>query len=134
MLGKFIHSQAGSASFLTGADPSTSGHSSTVIGRAPPANLKKVDYYPAVDLLYLVLDTRMLDCWRLQFKGSDGVTPCVDIFKHFADLTAAKSIPGIEELEKIAQHLHRTYTSTRAIYEALDDGRQGYSVLNLLIH
>ncbi|KAF6759280.1 hypothetical protein DFP72DRAFT_961391 [Ephemerocybe angulata] len=103
------------------ADPSTLGHSSTVIGRAPQANLKKVDYYPAVDLLYLVLDTRMLDCWRLQFKESDGVTPCVDIFKHFADLAAAKSVPGIEELEKIAQHLHRTYTSTRAIYEALDD-------------
>ncbi|KAF5341893.1 hypothetical protein D9611_001134 [Ephemerocybe angulata] len=103
------------------SDPSTLGHSATVIGRPAPANLKKVDYYPSVDLLYLVLDTRMLDCWRLQFKGSDGINPCDEIFGHFADLAASGTLPGIEELEKTAAHLHRTYTSTRAIYEALDD-------------
>ena len=45
-------------------DPSTLGHSAAQIGRATPPNLKKVDYYLAVELMYLVLRVRMLDCWR----------------------------------------------------------------------
>lgn len=45
-------------------DPSTLGHSAALIGRRAPADLKKVDYYPSVELMYLVLDVRMLDCWR----------------------------------------------------------------------
>jgi Family of unknown function (DUF6589) len=45
-------------------DPSTLGHSAAVIGRSAPPNLKKVDYYPGVELMNLVLDVRMLDCWR----------------------------------------------------------------------
>ncbi|KAJ3964466.1 hypothetical protein EV361DRAFT_812102 [Lentinula raphanica] len=45
-------------------DPSTLGHSSRKIGRDDPSNLKKIDYYPGVQLAYLVLDARMLDCWR----------------------------------------------------------------------
>jgi hypothetical protein len=44
-------------------NPATLGHSAKKIGRAPPANLKKVDYYPSVQLLNLVHDMRMLDCW-----------------------------------------------------------------------
>ncbi|KAJ3837667.1 hypothetical protein F5878DRAFT_642577, partial [Lentinula raphanica] len=44
-------------------DPSTFGHSSRKIGREDPSNLKKIDYYPGIQLAYLVLDTRMLDCW-----------------------------------------------------------------------
>ncbi|KAF8159987.1 hypothetical protein B0H34DRAFT_674255 [Crassisporium funariophilum] len=89
-------------------DPSMLGHSATVIGRPPQANLKKVNYYPAVDLI-------------LQFRASDAVTPCNDIFKHFADLAASDSLPEIEELKKLAHSLHCTYTYTRAIYKALDD-------------
>lgn len=45
-------------------DVSTLGHSATVINRKKPSNLKKVDYYPHSELAYLVLDCRMLDCWR----------------------------------------------------------------------
>ena len=45
-------------------DPSTLGHSAAKIGRKKPANLKKVDFYTSTDLAYLVLDARMLDCWR----------------------------------------------------------------------
>jgi hypothetical protein len=44
-------------------NPATLGHSAKKIGRAPPANLKKVDYYPSAQLLGLVHDMRMLDCW-----------------------------------------------------------------------
>jgi hypothetical protein len=44
-------------------NPATLGYSAKKIGRAPPANLKKVDYYPSVQLLTLVHDMRMLDCW-----------------------------------------------------------------------
>jgi hypothetical protein len=44
-------------------DPSTLGHSAGKIARDTPSNLKKVDYYPACDLVYLVLDVRILDCW-----------------------------------------------------------------------
>ncbi|KAJ6608810.1 hypothetical protein B0H10DRAFT_1653230, partial [Mycena sp. CBHHK59/15] len=44
-------------------NPATLGNSAKKIGRPAPANLKKVDYYPAADLLALVHDIRMLDCW-----------------------------------------------------------------------
>lgn len=49
---------------LLSKDPSTLGHSANKIGRTAPPNLKKVDYYLSVQLAYLVLDVRMLDCWR----------------------------------------------------------------------
>ena len=49
---------------ITSSDPSTLGHSAAVIGRPSPPNLKKVDYYPSAEFLFLVLDVRMLDCWR----------------------------------------------------------------------
>lgn len=45
-------------------DPSTLGHSAAQLGRSAPTNLKKVDYYPAAELMYLVTEVRMLDCWR----------------------------------------------------------------------
>lgn len=48
-------------------DPSMLGHSARKIGRQTPSNLKKVDYYPSARLENLVLDVRMLDCWRYVF-------------------------------------------------------------------
>lgn len=51
------------ADLLT-SDPSKLGHSAAKIGQKAPTDLKKVDYYPATYLSYLVLDVRMLDCWR----------------------------------------------------------------------
>jgi hypothetical protein len=49
---------------LRSEDPSTLGHSAAQVNRPAPPNLKKVDYYPAAEFLYLVLDVRILDCWR----------------------------------------------------------------------
>jgi hypothetical protein len=45
-------------------DPATLGHSAAKIGRKKPTNLKKVDFYTSTDLAYLVLDVRIIDCWR----------------------------------------------------------------------
>ncbi|KAJ3793040.1 hypothetical protein GGU11DRAFT_854030 [Lentinula aff. detonsa] len=93
-------------------DPSTLGHSSRKIGRDDPSNLKKVDYYPGAQLAYLVLDVRMLDCWRLVFD-----TP--DIFKYFQTLQSKNQIPPIEEFEKTARKLFRSYSSTRGMYNSI---------------
>jgi hypothetical protein len=49
---------------LSSDDPGTLRNSAAEIGRKEPANLSKVDYYPYMQLAYLVLDVRMLDCWR----------------------------------------------------------------------
>ncbi len=49
---------------LRSEDPSTLGHSADKIRRPTPANLKKVDFQSGCELVYLVLDARMLDCWR----------------------------------------------------------------------
>ena len=51
----------------TNGDPSSLGHSATKVGQKKPINLKKVDYYPAAYMAFLVLDVRMLDCWRCVF-------------------------------------------------------------------
>lgn len=45
-------------------DPSTLGHNMAKINQKPVTNVKKVDYYPAAYSAYLILDCRMLDCWR----------------------------------------------------------------------
>ncbi|KAJ7691191.1 hypothetical protein B0H17DRAFT_1133962 [Mycena rosella] len=46
-------------------NPASLGHSAGKIGRAAPSNMKKVEFYPGSQLVHLVLDARMLDCWRL---------------------------------------------------------------------
>lgn len=45
-------------------DYSTLGHSASKIGVQKPSKLDKVDYYKGRYLLNLVLDARMMDCWR----------------------------------------------------------------------
>ncbi|KAJ6576224.1 hypothetical protein B0H10DRAFT_2235678 [Mycena sp. CBHHK59/15] len=90
------------------------------IGRPAPVNLKKVDYYPAADLLALVHDIRMLDCWRVYFK-------CDDIHAYFKSLSDSKQLPSFEALEEIARQLFDTYTSTVAETEAAYDARDGSS-------
>jgi hypothetical protein len=45
-------------------DPSTIGKCSNEMGRKPPSNLKKVDYYPAMHTAGIILDALMLDGWR----------------------------------------------------------------------
>ncbi|KAJ7582025.1 hypothetical protein C8J56DRAFT_793016, partial [Mycena floridula] len=74
-------------------DPSTMSHSARKIGRDVPPNLKKVDYYPSIDLGYLILDVRILD--------------------------SAKKLPPIEELESKARELFRAYSTNRGYHQAL---------------
>ncbi|KAJ3550128.1 hypothetical protein NMY22_g624 [Coprinellus aureogranulatus] len=95
-------------------DPSTLGHSAAQIGRATPPNLKKVDYYVAVELMNLILRVRILDCWRNHFG-------CGDIFEHFKKQKIEGKLPEVEDIEAAARKLHRAFSSTKAIYEALDD-------------
>ncbi|KAJ7201497.1 hypothetical protein B0H12DRAFT_1036342 [Mycena haematopus] len=94
----------------------TLGHSAKKIGRAPPANLKKVDYYPSAQLLNLVHDMRMLDCWAIHF----GTT---DIFEYFAALGRLDKLPSFEDLEIAAKRLFETYVGSAARYQAGMDAR-----------
>ncbi|KAF8172930.1 hypothetical protein K438DRAFT_1772364 [Mycena galopus ATCC 62051] len=95
-------------------NPASLGHSASKIGRAPPPNLKKIDFYPGSQLLYLVLDARMLDCWRL-LLGTE------DIFTHFDELAKMKRLPAFEDLVATARSLHRTYSTARARDHAIID-------------
>ncbi|KAF9522129.1 hypothetical protein CPB83DRAFT_840712 [Crepidotus variabilis] len=88
-------------------DPSRLGHSAEKIGRKQPSNQKKVDFYPNCDLAFLVLDARLLDCWRLLYQKGD-------LFKHFDNLASQKDLPSFETLEILARKLYRSYTSIRA--------------------
>jgi hypothetical protein len=57
---------------LTSDDSSSLGHSTNKIKQKAPSNLKKMDYYPYSQLAYLVLDARILDCWRsASYPASD---------------------------------------------------------------
>lgn len=46
------------------ADVSSLWHNAIAINHPTPSNLSKPDYYPSKRTLNLVLDARMLDCWR----------------------------------------------------------------------
>ncbi|RXW12386.1 hypothetical protein EST38_g13469 [Candolleomyces aberdarensis] len=100
----------------TSLDPSSLGHSAGKIGRTNMPNLKKVDYYPSAELMYLVLEVRMLDCWSNYFQCPSG-----DIFGYFASLEAQNKLPDIQKLEEIAGKLHLAFSTTDAAYSALYD-------------
>ncbi|KAH9934138.1 uncharacterized protein B0H18DRAFT_841114, partial [Fomitopsis serialis] len=94
-------------------DPSKLGHSANKIDQKEPTNLKKVDYYSAVYLAYLVLDVRMLDCFRrIHFQTED-------IFAYFKALAARDALPTLEELHKVAETLYARYMSRKAYHIAL---------------
>ncbi|KAJ7779878.1 hypothetical protein B0H16DRAFT_1830349, partial [Mycena metata] len=97
-------------------NPATLGHSAKKIGRAAPANLKKVDYYPSAQLLNLVHDMRMLDCWAVHF-GTE------DIFEYFAALGRIDKLPPFEELEEAAKKLFETYVASGARFQVGLDAR-----------
>ncbi|TRM57978.1 hypothetical protein BD626DRAFT_550857 [Schizophyllum amplum] len=88
------------------SDYSTLGHSATRLGRRRPADLKKFDYAQGSQLMYLVLDARMLDCWRLCFRTED-------IFEFFAVCKAAGLLPSVDGLFTQAKQLTRAYMSLR---------------------
>ncbi|KAH9924136.1 hypothetical protein B0H21DRAFT_826787 [Amylocystis lapponica] len=93
-------------------DPSTLGHDAALIDRPTPSNLKKVDYNSGAELVYLVLDARMLDCWRIHFKQED-------LFSYFHDLAARKQLPAFDDLKTAARELYRAYSSFRGAARAL---------------
>ncbi|TRM61285.1 hypothetical protein BD626DRAFT_570939 [Schizophyllum amplum] len=88
------------------SDYSTLGHSAAKLGRRRPADLKKFDYAQGAQLMYLVLDARMLDCWRLHYEVDD-------IFDHFRDKKRAADLPSIDDLFESAKKLTRAYMSLR---------------------
>ncbi|KAJ3841649.1 hypothetical protein F5878DRAFT_609706 [Lentinula raphanica] len=95
-------------------DPSSLGHSSRKIGREDPSNLDVIDYFPGTQLAYLVLDARMLDCWRLAFGASD-------IYEYFRELEVKNELPAIEDLESMAGKLYSSYSTGHAYYRVLYD-------------
>ncbi|GBE84701.1 hypothetical protein SCP_0606810 [Sparassis crispa] len=80
-------------------DPSKLGHSASKINQKAPANLKKVNYYPAAYTSYLVLDVRMLDCWRILLETDD-------ILEHFAALDRDGQLPLLDELQAKVEILY----------------------------
>jgi hypothetical protein len=44
---------------------------------------------------------------------------CTNLFKHFEELAASGRLPEVEILEEAAWKLHRAYSSSRAVYNAL---------------
>ncbi|KAI1781905.1 hypothetical protein LXA43DRAFT_1069593 [Ganoderma leucocontextum] len=98
--------------YLT-ADPSTLGHSATKIDQKRPPNLKKkIDYYPCLYIAYIVLDARMLDCWRIDLQG-DQPTEIDDMFAYFEALDAQNKVPALSKLREHARKLHRMIVPTR---------------------
>ncbi|KAJ7891465.1 hypothetical protein B0H13DRAFT_1625931 [Mycena leptocephala] len=95
-------------------NPTSLGHSAGKIGRSAPSNMKKVEFYPGSQLLYLVLDARMLDCSSL-LLGTD------NIFEYFESLSKQDKLPDLEELVEMAKKLHCTYSTARARDHAIHD-------------
>ncbi|KAK7688668.1 hypothetical protein QCA50_008206 [Cerrena zonata] len=95
-------------------DPSTLSHSTNKIGQKKPTNINKVDYYPAAYTVFLVLDVRMLDCWRILFETND-------LFSYFRNLKMSNNLPSFEDLKAKAEVLHLRYSSHLA-YEKAKQG------------
>ncbi|KAJ6455537.1 hypothetical protein DFH09DRAFT_1255746 [Mycena vulgaris] len=101
---------------LTGksTNPASLGFSAAKIGRAAPSNMKKVEFYPGTQLLYLILDAKVLDIWRLAFKTDD-------IFTYFDGLESTGNLPDFETLLPMARKLYRAYGTARGRDHAMYD-------------
>ncbi|KAJ6503468.1 hypothetical protein C8R47DRAFT_968976 [Mycena vitilis] len=95
-------------------NPASLGFSAAKIGRAAPSNMKKVEFYPGAQLLYLVLDAKLLDIWRIAFKTND-------IFEYFEGLVENKTLPDFETLLGMARKLYRAYGTARGRDHAIHD-------------
>ncbi|KAI0057598.1 hypothetical protein BV25DRAFT_1812278 [Artomyces pyxidatus] len=104
-------------------DPSSLGHNAGKINFRRPSKLKKVDYYSGTHLVYLVLDVRMIDCWRVFFE-------CDNILQYFSERCKDDNLPTLLELRDAATLLHRRYSSLRAFHRAMGahDPTNVYSV------
>jgi hypothetical protein len=118
-------------------DPSTLGYSSCKIGQDPPTNLKKVDYYPNCELVYLILDARIIDCWRYGvFDDATNIShpriqrlafKTTDIIQYSEDLKETDKLPSFEELETMAAKLCQAYSSVKGHHEPLIGLEDDYS-------
>ncbi|KAJ7846783.1 hypothetical protein B0H13DRAFT_1907628 [Mycena leptocephala] len=78
------------------------GHSAGKIGRSASSNMKKVEFYPGSQLLYLVLDARMLDCSSC--VGFFATARTDNIFEYFESLSKQDKLPDLEELVEMAKN------------------------------
>ncbi|KAK7021362.1 hypothetical protein VNI00_017413 [Paramarasmius palmivorus] len=108
-------------------DPSTIGHSATKLERRRPADLSKVDFNEGVQLLFLVLDCRMLDCLRVHLG-------CDDIFEYFHALGKSDTLPSTEELFKIAKKLALKFTSNQSYTAAISGNLKLLEKLGVPVH
>ncbi|KAJ3835052.1 hypothetical protein F5878DRAFT_543819 [Lentinula raphanica] len=102
-------------------DPSTLGNSASKIKRKLIKEQGKYNYHDTTDLMYLVADMRMLDCWRLLLtkvacEHSIDTSDCDDVFAVIEKLVDASKMPTTQEFENYATVLHEMYTTEKAIH------------------
>ncbi|KZV80959.1 hypothetical protein EXIGLDRAFT_629312 [Exidia glandulosa HHB12029] len=95
------------------SDVSSLGNSAIAAGKKVPSKLKKPDFRSGTEMLFLVGEARMLDCWRITLKTDD-------LHAHFATLKAEDRLPTLNELLLHALMLHRTYSSRKSSHLALE--------------
>lgn len=118
---------------LLSSDPSSIGHSANQLKRKAPSNLKKVDYYPYSELVYQILDARILDCWRLVliFSRDHMInSPIINrvylggkngnLLEYFEAAGRNKKIPSFDDLHGMAGCLFNRYGHPHAFENALD--------------
>ncbi|EJD41428.1 hypothetical protein AURDEDRAFT_68835 [Auricularia subglabra TFB-10046 SS5] len=110
VLGRIFNNWWGSS---TSSDASCLGHSATAAGKPTPSNLKKPDFNSASETLFLVGESRMMDCWSV-ILGVD------DVQDHFEQQKATGKLQSLQDLLPLALKLHRTYSSTRGALQALE--------------
>ncbi|KAI0028054.1 hypothetical protein K488DRAFT_28312, partial [Vararia minispora EC-137] len=93
-------------------DPSKISHSAGKMPRKAPFAHGKVDYYAATDLAYLILDTRILDCWRIYFETDN-------LWSYFSQAAEQGSLPTFESLYASARTLHRRHSSLNAYHRLM---------------
>ncbi|KAJ7780869.1 hypothetical protein B0H14DRAFT_3507463 [Mycena olivaceomarginata] len=99
-------------------NPASLGFSASRIGRAAPSNMKKVEFYPGTQLVYLVLDAKVMDIWRH--------------LRVFEGLEKRKALPDFETLLAMARKLYRAYGTARgrdhAMYDTSDTSEWAQTV------
>ncbi|KAK1234278.1 hypothetical protein PQX77_002521 [Marasmius sp. AFHP31] len=102
-------------------DASSFGYSLAAINQTLSKEQGKYSYNKSSELLYLVLDARMLDCWRLLLSrvarsrnvSLTGDENAVDIVEA---LHRASKLPTVDEFEAYGYELHGLYTTETAIH------------------
>ncbi|KAJ6595287.1 hypothetical protein B0H10DRAFT_2232994 [Mycena sp. CBHHK59/15] len=92
-------------------NPASLGFSAAKIGRPAPSDMKKIEFYPGTQLMYLVLDAKLLDIWRWSRIQN----------RYFDALAKDCSLPDIETLLPMARKLYRAYGTARGRDHAVSD-------------